>query len=356
MRIVHVVQSLGLGGQERVILSLTQELSRRGHAVAIASMSPGGELRASFDVPVFDVPRKGGFDAFVIARMARTLASFGPDVVHTHNPAPMIYAIPAARSILVRRTIHTKHGANIYSRKSLAAARVVARVVSAFVAVSEETAQVARDKEKVPDRLLHVIPNGIDTKAFTRDDDARLAIRSQLGIPSKALVVGIVGRLAPEKRVDALLRAIAPKLNDDLQVVVVGDGPDRDLVAREAKLAGHFVHVVGMQTDIPRWMSAFDLLALASSTEGLPLVVPEAMASGLPVVAPRVGGLPTAVADDSGVLAPLGDDAALVAAICKLAEDRERLGRLAKGAKARATDALSLETMVDRYEALYLGR
>src|SRR5690348_11671470 len=135
MRVLHVVQTLGMGGQERLILDLSRELLRRGHEVGVASLTPGGELRPEFapEIEVFDVTRKSGFDVAVMARMANTLRHFVPDVVHTHNPSPMFYAVPAARTMRVRRLVHTKHGANIYGPRSLHAARVVARAVHAFV-------------------------------------------------------------------------------------------------------------------------------------------------------------------------------------------------------------------------------
>jgi glycosyltransferase involved in cell wall biosynthesis len=211
MRIAHVVLSLEVGGQERLIVSLSRELARRGHEVAVVSLTPGGGLRGDLaTVPVIDVPHEGGFEPSLVPRIARALRPLRADVVHTHNAAPLIYAAPAARAALVRRVVHTKHGNHTYSARALWLARAAARTVSAFVAVSEETAEAARRTERPPASRLTVVPNGIPLRAFVRDAEAGRSAREELGIAPDAVVVGSVGRLVPEKDYPLLVRAMAP--------------------------------------------------------------------------------------------------------------------------------------------------
>src|SRR5258706_11042598 len=175
MRIANVVFSLKVGGQERLILNLSRELATRGHDVTVICLSEGGSLRGEFDgIRVVDVSRQGGFEPTLFPRLARTFLELKPDVVHTHNPGPLMYATPAARAVLVRRVVHTKHGANaVYTRKSLAFTRTAVRMLTAFVPVSNETAEVARELERGPERILHVIPNGIPLAHFGADPAAR---------------------------------------------------------------------------------------------------------------------------------------------------------------------------------------
>ncbi len=358
MRVLHVVQTLGMGGQERLILDLSRELLRRGHEVGVASLTPGGDLRPEFapDIQVFDVTRKSGFDAAVIARMAATIRRFSPDVVHTHNPSPMFYAVPAARALLVRRIVHTKHGANIYGPRSLHAARVVARAVSAFVAVSEGTADTARIKERVPARLLHVIPNGIPLGRFSPNAETRARVRRELGIPERAFVVGSVGRLAPEKDYPLLVRGMIPLLGEDTRLVLVGEGPSRgEVQATIPEGLARFVTLTGARRDVPDLLAAFDVFSLTSKTEGLPLVIPEAMASALPIVATAVGGLPSIVPATVGHLVPHGDAAGLTDAFTALGKDEARRRAMGAAAREHALARFSLEKMTDRYEALYRG-
>jgi glycosyltransferase involved in cell wall biosynthesis len=357
MRIVHVVQGLGIGGQERLVASLSRVLVARGHEPAIVSLSTGGDVRGEVDgVPIYDVIRADGVDASVVTRLASLLRRLRADVIHTHNPSPMLHGVPAALLARVRRRVHTKHGANRYGRKGLWAARAVVRVIDALVAVSPETASVARLKERVPEDRLRVVPNGIPLSAFAPDADARARIRAELGIPLGSFVVGTVGRLAPEKDYPLLLRALSPALGDALRLVIVGDGECRDRL-REAipSERAAYVTLTGARRDVPALLAAFDLFALSSRTEGLPLAVPEAMASGLPVVVTAVGGLPSVVTRECGVLVPPGDAQALGGAIDALARDPARARAMGLAARRHALERFSIDRMADAYEAIYRG-
>ena len=357
MRIAHVVLSLDVGGQERLIVSLSRELVRRGHDVRVVSFSKGGALREQLEgIPIVDVPHAGGTSPSMWPRVARALAGIRPDVVHTHNAAPLIYAAPAARLAGVRRIVHTKHGSNTYGRGALWLARAAARTVTAFVPVSEETAVTARRDERPPRARLVVVPNGIPLAQFARDEAAGRSAREELGIPADAVVVGTVGRLVEEKDYPLLVRAMAPIAGEKLRLVIVGEGPTRAAIEAEIpRAAARFVTLTGMRRDVPRLMSAFDVFCLSSRTEGLPLVVPEAMACSLPIVATRVGGLPGIVPPEVGALVDHGDADALRAAIAGFAGDRERRTSTGDRARAYAHRRFSLERMTTDYERLYEG-
>lgn len=355
MRILQVVLSLELGGQERLIVDLSHALAERGHDVRILSLTPGGSMRAELGgIEVIDVPKRDGFDFSLPFRLAPTLRRLQLDVVHTHNPIPLIYAAPVARGAGVRRLVHTKHGANVYSRASLAVARAATRTLSAFVAVSAETAQVAKTRERVPARLLHVIQNGIPLERYRRDLDARTRVRLELGIPEQAVVVGTVGRLAEEKDHPLLVRAMTSRLGPAVRLVIVGDGPCRQ-ETEQAILpeVAPYVTLTGARHDVPALLSAFDVFAMSSRTEGLPLVVPEAMAASLPVVVTAVGGLAGIVGPEVGSLAPYGDADALGRALADLIDDGPRRERMGEAARRFAHQSFSIDRMTRDYEALY---
>lgn len=355
MRVVHVVQCLGLGGQERLILYLSRELARRGHEPHVISLTPGGEFRPEFgNIPVHDVPRRGGIDVLVGFNMARTLSQLKPDVVHTHNPSPMFCAVPAAKMLGIARLIHTKHGANIYGPKSLWGARALVRGLSALVCVSEGTADVALHKELAPARLVHVIPNGIPLRDFQPNAEDRAQIRRELGIPEDARVVGSVGRLAPEKNYPLLVKAMVPLLDERTRLVFVGGGPsEREIRETIPEAARPYVSLMGVRRDVPACMSAMDVFSLTSTTEGLPLVIPEAFSMGLPVVVTAVGGLPSIVTGDVGLLRPSGDRDGLTEAFRTLLEDEPRRKKMSESARAYAQKRFSIEAMTDAYLALY---
>jgi glycosyltransferase involved in cell wall biosynthesis len=355
MRIVHVVQGLGIGGQERLVVQLARELAGRGHEPAIVSLSPGGRVRSeAAGVPVYDAPRRPGADPSLVARLAALLARLRADVVHTHNPAPLLHAIPAALIARVPRRVHTKHGANVYGRRGLWAARLVVRTLHALVAVSPETAAIARRKERMPPSRLHVVPNGIPLAAFGPNPNARARARLELGIPDGAFVVGSVGRLAPEKDYPLLVRALTPLLGDALRLVLVGEGEARAEIERTIPAdKARFVTLTGARSDVAALLGAFDVFALSSRTEGLPLAVPEAMATGLPVVATAVGGLPSSVPSSCGVLVPPGEQDALRGALAALALDRARAAVMGRSARRHALACFSLDRVTDAYEAVY---
>jgi glycosyltransferase involved in cell wall biosynthesis len=358
MRIIHVVQGLGIGGQERLVVHLSHELAARGHDVAIVSLSPGGEVRAQAGpIRVYDATRTNGADPSLVARLASLFLRLHADVIHTHNPAPMLHAIPAAVVARVRRRVHTKHGANVYGRRALWAARVVVRGLDALVAVSPETAQSAAVKERPSKRRLHVVPNGIPLAAFSPDVRGRSRVRAELGIPADAFVVGSVGRLAPEKDYPLLVRAMAPLLSARVRLVLVGNGDQRAEIERAVPPdCARFVTLTGTRHDVPAVLAAFDVFALSSRTEGLPLAIPEAMASGIPVVATSVGGIPSAVPRQCGVLVPKGDEKGLRGAVEALTRDSARTHAMGECARRYALEHFSVERMADAYERIYRGQ
>ncbi len=181
-------------------------------------------------------------------------------------------------------------------------------------------------------------------------------MRAELGIGPGAWVVGTVGRIAPEKDQALLLRAAAPLLGPDARLVVAGDGPLLPSLAGLATSLGiaGFVHLLGARADVPAVLNALDAFVLCSTTEGLPLVVPEAMATGLPVVATRVGGIPTVIDEaQTGYLVPAADEEALRARLALLRGDAEAGRALGARARSAALARFSASRMRREYVELY---
>jgi glycosyltransferase involved in cell wall biosynthesis len=300
------------------------------------------------------VPKSGeGVDPTLVAKLARMFRRLEADVVHTHNPLPLIYGAPAAR-LARAAAIHTKHGINPGGRGHRMLRRAAAQLTHAFVAVSDTTEAQAREQHDAPAKKIHTIANGIRLDRYHPDPDARSATRKELGL-GDAWVVGTVGRLDDFKNQGLLVRAMAPLLSANVRLVIVGDGPARAAVEAEvAKLPEpKWVVMTGRRMDVPRIIPAFDVFALSSKSEGLPLVVPEAMAAGLPIVTTAVGGLPGVVDEGkTGMLVPV-DESALRAALKKLVEDRQLAKLMGDTARKTALDRYSHDRMVDAYLALY---
>jgi glycosyltransferase involved in cell wall biosynthesis len=360
LTIAHVLSSFGVGGQERVALDLASWQRRQGQSVLAVSVADGpeGPLADAFrerGVEVFNIPKGNGVDVQLPFRLAKLFTQHEVDVVHTHNPHALVYGAPAA-GLARAASIHSKHGMNPDTARRLWLRRGVSTLVDAYVAVTPALARAALDSRESSAERLHVVPNGVDLSRFKPDPAAREAVRAELGIPASAWIVGTVGRLAPEKNQGLLLRAMMPLLDERRQLVIVGDGPERDALRALAAESwrSEYCHFVGARGDVERYLAAFDVFALSSVTEGLPLVLLEAMATGVPVVSTAVGGIGDLIEQgETGLLVPSGDEPELRRQLLFLANFPTAALRIGAAGRKAALAKYSLEQMAERYQALY---
>jgi glycosyltransferase involved in cell wall biosynthesis len=242
------------------------------------------------------------------------------------------------------------------SRRRLLA-RAAGRFVDAVVCVSAMTAETARQQREVDPARIVTIENGIDLARFSPSPALRHAVRAELGVPAAAFVVGTVGRIVVEKNQALLVQAMAPELSAERQLVIAGDGPlfpSLSAMVQQLGERARFVHLLGPRRDVPRLYAAFDAFALSSDSEGLPLVIVEAMASGLPVIATDVGGIAAVVVDgETGLLVPRGDVHALASKIATLAAAPMVSIRFGAEGRDRALARYSSQRMVNDYFAIY---
>jgi glycosyltransferase involved in cell wall biosynthesis len=183
----------------------------------------------------------------------------------------------------------------------------------------------------------------------------RATVRAELGIPAEAWVVGTVGRIDEFKNQGMLIEAAAGRVGEMYRLVLVGDGPLREVLTAQAAAIGPWVQLTGRRMDVERLLPAFDVFALPSKSEGLPLVVPEAMAARLPVIATAVGGLPDVVDEGlTGLLIPV-DVTALATALDRMSTDRDRARAMGVRAREVALTRYSADRMLEDYMALYRG-
>jgi glycosyltransferase involved in cell wall biosynthesis len=364
MVIAHLLSSFQVGGQERVALDLATRQLVRGHQVLAISLAPppegplAEELRRA-GIGAHTVPRRGpSVDPTLPMRLAALLRKQRVAVVHAHNPQPLIYGGLAAK-LAGAAMIQTRHGVAHHSGRQDWLVRQATRLVDASVFVSRELAVTLGGAGQAPGRTW-VIENGVDLGRFFPDDNGRRAVRAELGIPEDAQVIGTVSRLVQLKNVPGLIRAAWPLLGEKRRLVIVGDGPELpriDALVR-SRIDGAdkapFVHLLGARKDIARLLRGFDLFALFSRTEGHPIVVLEAMASALPVVATPVGGVPGIIDDgETGFLVAVDDEAALRAKLSELVESPSRLTEVGWRARSVALERYAADRMVDEYLALY---
>jgi len=355
LRVTHVVNSLEVGGLERLVHDLV--LARGVEWTSVICLTTlgalGESLRAS-GVKVSVIGLEGGL-LRAITQLCRQLRRLRPDVVHCHNMRSHLFGGLAARLCGRRGLLLTKHGGVIpESRYAVGLSRWLMRRTT-VVAVSPEIEGLMRGLH--PERLVY-IPNGISLSAHDRQLP-RMEARQRLGWSTEGPWLGIVARLFPGKNHLALLEALRAvrRRFPATCLAIVGDGPDRrgieDAIGRlDLKEA---VAMLGERRDIPGILAALDLFVLPSDTEGMPMTLLEAMAARLPVVATCVGGVPEVVLDgQTGLLVPPRSPEALSAAIETVLSDPVMAELLGQAGRQRAEDLFDLRRTVSRYEETYL--
>jgi glycosyltransferase involved in cell wall biosynthesis len=241
-----------------------------------------------------------------------------------------------------------KRSRNLYRRIALGRS-------AALVVPSRTLERIALEVWDQPRSRVRLIPNGIDTRAYAKASkrDALPRLVKQKG----EFWVGTLAGLRKVKNLTALVRACST-LPEEWQLVIAGEGPERDAILAEAAALGieHRVHLPGFVAEPAKAVGLFDVFALSSHSEQSPIAVIEAMAAGLPVAAPRVGDVGAMVASDNGpFLAEPGDEAMLAEAIGALAADPVLRKRVGAANRAKAAAESDEAKMIERYRSLYWG-
>lgn len=359
--VVHVVHSLAAGGLENGVVNVVAGTGAHvRHAIICLSTAGPFARRLPPGTPVASLDKRPGNDPRLWVRLVRELRRLRPAVVHTRNWATWD-AVPAARLAAVPAVIHGEHGRDVgdpegrHRRRNLLR-RILAPLVTQFVAVSEDLGRWLVSVVGIPAAKVCVIRNGVDLTRFV--PGPRDAARRTLGLPRGARVVGTVGRLDPVKDHASLVDAFAELASafPDAVLAIAGDGPaGPELAARVARLGlGERVRLLGERDDVPRVLRALDVFVLPSVAEGMSNTLLEAMATGLPVVATRVGGNPELVDDGvTGLLVPRRAPRALAAAIARYLDDPHLAALHGKAGRQRAEERFALPVMCEAYARLY---
>jgi sugar transferase (PEP-CTERM/EpsH1 system associated) len=352
IRVVHLVINLDVGGLERVVLDQIRHADRNRIEPGVVCLAGEGRLASEARAQGVSVRALAvhGHPFSGVRRLATELRTLRPDVLHTHDASPHLLGALAGRLARVPVVVHTRHCHTVgLTRRQALGMRVASALSDAVVAVSEDSAARLRRLEHVAPSKSPVIRNGVDLSAFAPGDRWTRA---------PGLRVASVGRLAPIKDFGTLLRAAALVVRalPGFQLDIIGDGPcRRELEELNASLGlGTRVRFLGEQEHIRHLLATADLFALASTSEGLSMSILEALASGLPVVATKVGGNPEVVADGStGFLVPPADPASLASALLRVLSDPQRLVSMGRAAREGAERHFDLRDVAARYEELY---
>lgn len=355
---IHVAAPAAYGGLETVVCELARGHAALGHRVHVISVVGTGDDRSALaagipgvTVHVVAVPSRSYMrERAAVARIAQEV---GAQVVHTHGYRPDVVDAGGARALGLPTvsTVHGFTGGDLKNRLFEWLQVRSLRCLDAVVAVSRPMADRLLRAGVSPERL-HLIRNAwVANEPFLSRADAR----ARLGVPESAPLVGFVGRLSAEKGADVLLDAVALLGPAAPMVAFIGDGPQAGALAVRSTAAGLESHVrwCGRIARAAPLLRAFDVVALSSRTEGTPMVLLEAMAAGVPVVASRVGGVPDVVSEKEAVLVAPEDPEALAQALRGALAEAGASAARAEAARDRVDREFAITPWLARYEALY---
>jgi sugar transferase (PEP-CTERM/EpsH1 system associated) len=362
LRVLHVLNTLQTGGAEYLVLNVAKSFDRARFEMLVCSLGGDGEIGdelRKLGIPVFVLNRREGLDPLLVPKLVRLIRRERVKMVHTHNVAPWMYAGMAAR-LAFASVCHTEHSNLFADQKALKKVeRFLGKISKAVICDGEDVRRQLVDEQHLHPRNVVTIYNGVDTGLYARGAD-RAAGRKQLGLADDTPVVATVARLEPVKDQASLLRAFEKvgAALPEARLVLVGDGSLRGALEDQARRPGlqGRVTFLGRRADIADLLPLFDVFALTSTSEGLPLTVLEAMAAGLPCVSTAVGAIPEAVTEgQTGLLVPPGDSDALAAALTRLLRDPGLRRKMGQEGQKRARAHFDLKAMTKRYEDLYLA-
>lgn len=357
MNIIHIVNSLECGGLENFAIDLSLAQQKIGHTVHICCLEIAGNLapkalKNNTQVHVLNI--KPGLDLKCIWRLIKLFRREQADVIHTHNMKPLLHGSIAGKIAGIKSIIHTKHGQSDENTYPF-----IWNINHKIIAISEDARACLLKYNKVDIKKTSVIPNGIPVNSFAESSEHTVnEVKEELNIPRDHKVIGIVARLAIEKDHSTLLKcfSIIIAQTAKIELVIVGDGPLINTLKEEADNLGisERTHFLGFRSDISRLISAFDVFALSSISEGMSLTLLEAMAAKKPIVATNVGGNPEVVLDEvSGLIVEAQNPKEMASSLMRVLQDSDFATNLGKQGFERVNNHFSVEEMTQKYLTAY---
>ena len=376
IRVLNIITRLEQGGAPLALLETVKRMDREAFDLTIcAGKTEDGNRdldveEAGFDLPVISVPslRRSVHplrDLTALAHLIRVIRSGKYDVVHTHTSKAGLIGRIAAWICRVPAIVHSSHGTilqgyfsstvtSVFSALERFAASLSHRIICL---TNEEIGQYLDANIGRREQYSYIF-NGIDLEAFEAQRGDRSSLRSELGYESQHVVCVTAGRLVPVKGQADLLDAfaIASEEHPDLRLLIIGDGELRDQLKAQSDTLGisEKIQWVGWRDDVAELLDASDVFVLTSLNEGLGLVLIEAMAKRLPVVATSVGGIPEVVDDGvTGTLVPVGHPEAIANAITELSASEAGRKTMGERGYTRAHRLFSIDHTVENTQNVY---
>jgi len=364
MKILQLISSKGYFGAENVLVQLAAQLNKDKNFQPIAgvienSVAPHREVadesrKKGISTAIF--PCQDKFDLQTILQLRRYVREQGIDIIHSHGYKSNLYSFFSTLGLSTANvaTCHNWLGDKAKMKFYTAIDLFFLRRFSHAVAVSPDVRERML-KSGIPAEKVSVVGNGIDVDRFENTSPPN-NVKAQLGIPDHHSVVGTVGRLSPEKGHIHLLNVFEAIQSEfpDVSFLIVGDGPSREELQK--KFDNPSVIFTGLRSDLPELYKCMDIFALPSLTEGLPMVLLEAMASALPVIATSVGSVPDVmIGGETGLLLSPGEEGVLRKHLVYLLRNPEERRRMGQKGHARVKEEYSAAKMANDYKSIYLA-
>ncbi len=359
-RIVFVITGLGIGGAEMQVLELAKRLHSRRWPISVVSMIAPKPLAERFKEAGLEVEflgmRAGIPDPMGLLRLGLILRRHRPEIVHSHMVHANLLARAARMLVRVPVVVCTAHSMIEGACWREWAYRLTDRFATLTTTISQAAVERYVRVGAVPEKRLRLLPNGVDVQHFHPDQNSRTAKRAELRLESHFAWLA-VGRLVPAKNYALLLRAFASARNPNARLIIAGDGllrPQLEYLARQLDISTQ-VHFLGARNDVMELMNAADAYVMSSDWEGMPMVLLEASATGLPIVATHVGGNAEVVQHGlTGLLVPPQQEEALADAM-RTMTTMPPAKRVLMGRSGRELTSVhyNVESVVDCWESLY---
>ncbi len=360
MRVAIVVDQLSPGGKERVVCTLGGELARRGVEVCVVTLQRAETFARELHEAgcgIYELNSRHGVDALAMIRLGKWLRRFAPDVVHFHDRSSLLYGSIAAWAVPKAARVMTAHGLLDAQPAPAHKGWLERRLASRLDVLAGVADDVAADYAQLWNYAgeVCVVPNGIEHRPAA--PDGRERIRAELKLTPETPLLLAVGNIKPEKAYDDLLDAFARMDSPRAQLAIAGGGSSAQLEVLFAKMRllgiDGRVHLLGQRMDTADLYAASDVLILSSRSEGLPMVVLEAAAAGLPIVATAVGDVPDVLAGGAGLLVRPGHPSTLAEAINHALLDPAASVDRASRAQTVVKTLYSSERMATDYLSLF---
>lgn len=366
--VVHVVYRFDVGGLENGVVNLINRMPADAYRHAVIALTEVTDFRQRIvrdDVSFISLHKPPGHLFALYPRLFRLFRELKPAIVHSRNLAALEVTVPAwAAGVPVR--IQSEHGRDAddldgSNRKHKWARRFYNRFVSHHIALSRDLESWLVERIGIPAHKVTQIYNGVDASRFHPAIPPAPISGCPFRHPEHWLV-GTVGRMQTVKDQTLLARAfiraleLDPSLKARLRLVMIGNGPLRAAAQELLAVAGiaELAWLPGERHDVPEILRGLDCFVLPSLAEGISNTILEAMASGLPVIATRVGGNPELVIEGrTGCLVPAGDPEAMAQAIVGYAIDPEQAHTAGQAGRTTVERSFSMEAMVGGYQRLY---